>query len=87
MTYLVTGGSGFIGSHLVEALFKNGHSVINIENFDDFYDYKIKLKNTLESVGKTPEFRFSNKESDIQKSLKNKVFDLLKLTFWLRIKT
>jgi len=27
------------------------------------------------------------KESDIQKSLKNKVFDLLKLTFWLRIKT
>ena len=41
MTYLVTGGSGFIGSHLVEYLLQNGHSVINVDNFDDFYDYKI----------------------------------------------
>ena len=67
MNYIVTGGSGFIGSHLVEHLLKNGHSVINIDNFDDFYDYKIKIKNTLESVGKTLEFSFHEKELDIQK--------------------
>ena len=67
MKYLVTGGSGFIGSHLVEHLLKNRHSVINIDNFDDFYDYRIKIRNTLESVGKTCEFSFHNKEHDIEK--------------------
>ncbi len=67
MKYLVTGGSGFIGSHLVEHLLKNRHSVINIDNFDDFYDYRIKIRNTLESVGKPFEFSFHNKEHDIEK--------------------
>lgn len=67
MNYLITGGSGFIGSHLVEKLLKDGHFVINIDNFDDFYDYKIKIKNTLESVGQPNDFDFTEKESDIQK--------------------
>jgi UDP-glucuronate 4-epimerase len=66
MTYLVTGGSGFIGSHLIEKLLKEGHSVINIDNFDNFYDYKIKIKNTLDSIEKNIDFEFSDKENDIQ---------------------
>lgn len=50
MKILVTGGAGFIGSHLCENLLKEKHEVINIDNFDDFYSYKYKLKNILESV-------------------------------------
>ncbi|UHO38433.1 GDP-mannose 4,6-dehydratase [Chryseobacterium capnotolerans] len=67
MTYLVTGGSGFIGSHLIEKLLRNGHSVINIDNFDDFYSYQIKIKNTLESIDRISDFEFSDKEADIQR--------------------
>jgi len=67
MTYLVTGGSGFIGSHLIERLLRNGHSVINVDNFDDFYNYQIKIKNTLESIDKIPDFEFSDKETDIER--------------------
>ena len=43
MKILVTGGAGFIGSHLVDRLLSDEHTVIN--NLDSFYGRDIKLKN------------------------------------------
>ena len=81
MTYLVTGGSGFIGSHLVKQLLENGHSVINIDNFDNFYDFKIKIENTLNSVGLPSEFQFQDKEQDIQSLIEKTKTDNYQLYF------
>lgn len=44
-TYLLTGCAGFIGSHVAEALLKEGRKVIGIDNFCDFYSPKIKEQN------------------------------------------
>lgn len=41
----VTGGAGFIGSHLCESLIQNGFFAICFDNFDSFYDPDIKIKN------------------------------------------
>ncbi|WKS95362.1 GDP-mannose 4,6-dehydratase [Riemerella columbina] len=82
MVYLITGGSGFIGSHLVEALLKKGHSVINIDNFDDFYAYPIKIKNTLESVGLPTDFDFTNdKTEDIHRLITQTTSDNYQLYY------
>ncbi|MFB6222652.1 MAG: SDR family oxidoreductase, partial [Haloarcula sp.] len=42
MRILVTGGAGFIGGHLAERFVADGHDVVVLDNFDHFYDTRIK---------------------------------------------
>lgn len=50
MKILVTGGAGFIGSHLSKALFDRGDEIVIVDNFNDYYEPQLKedrLKNVL----------------------------------------
>jgi UDP-glucuronate 4-epimerase len=45
MKCLITGGAGFIGSHLSERLLEIGYEVVNLDSFNDYYDPGIKRGN------------------------------------------
>jgi len=45
MQILVTGGAGFIGGHLAEGFGRDGHDVVVLDNFDPYYDERIKEHN------------------------------------------
>src|SRR5882672_9872978 len=54
MNFLVTGGAGFIGSHVCERLLGLGHAVWTFDDLNPFYDPAIKQRGlqTLQSLGK-----------------------------------
>ena len=58
MNFLVTGGAGFIGSHVCERLLHSGHAVWTFDDLNPFYDPQLKRRNLrdIQSLAKPFEF-------------------------------
>jgi len=52
MKIFVTGTAGFIGMHLAESLLKDGHEVVGLDNFNDYYDVSLKEARTARLEGR-----------------------------------
>jgi len=69
---LITGGAGFIGSHLAQRLLARGDSVTVLDEFNDYYDPAIKRANIASHVGRDD---FQLIEGDIRdRALVDRVF-------------
>lgn len=65
MVIFITGGAGFIGSHLTDVLLKENHRVISLDNFDSYYSPEIKRKNVSAFLNHS---NYSLVEGDIRDS-------------------
>ena len=58
MNFLVTGGAGFIGSHVCERLLRDGHHVWALDDLNAFYDPQFKRRNLREIQALAQPFEF-----------------------------
>ena len=65
---VVTGGAGFIGSHIAEKLAIDGHEIVIVDNLDDYYSIDLKKRN-IEIVLESGEASFINADVTNLKSM------------------
>lgn len=78
MNILITGGAGFIGSHLSQELLKHGHNIITIDNFNSYYSPELKEKNyrLVKKTALENECNYKLYRGDIRdKNLMNQIFE------------
>ena len=63
MKILLTGGAGFIGSHLLERLVERGDEIVVVDDFNDFYDPAIKRRNIAGTHARIVETDLRNTEA------------------------
>jgi UDP-glucuronate 4-epimerase len=65
---LVTGAAGFIAYHVIETLLRKGQDVVGVDNFDPFYDRRVKERNVsdLRKVAEESGAHFEFHEADIR---------------------
>ncbi|HWW01619.1 MAG TPA: SDR family NAD(P)-dependent oxidoreductase [Candidatus Acidoferrum sp.] len=81
MNFLVTGGAGFIGSHVCERLLDAGHAVWAFDDLNSFYDPQLKRRNLrdLQALAKPFEFVHGDltDRAAVEELLSNAKFDQL----------
>lgn len=77
MNFLVTGGAGFIGSHVCERLLHSGHAVCAFDDLNDFYDPQIKRRNVRELQALAKPFEFIHGDVSDRAAL-NELFESVK---------
>ncbi|AEJ19613.1 NAD-dependent epimerase/dehydratase family protein [Gracilinema caldarium] len=75
-TYLITGAAGFIGFHLSKRLIEQGHTVIGLDNINDYYDITLKYARIAQLGIKKDE---AEKYNQLVKSTKYHTFSFIRL--------
>lgn len=73
MVKLITGVAGFIGSHTCESLLEQNDEIVGIDNFDPYYNRKLKEKN-IEKIKNKPNFHFEKCDIRNEEKIK-KIFN------------
>ena len=71
---LVTGGAGFIGSHLSQMLLAQEHEIVIVDNLDSYYPPSIKQRN-LDEIQKTGNYTFIKEDAGHYKAMKKLIRD------------